>query len=338
MSGAGGNFTVSAVVPTYNRLAHVPRALRSILSQSVPVDEIIVVDDGSTDGTAAVLRTEFGSAVNVIEQANTGVSGARARGVEAAKGEWIAFLDSDDEWTPDRNRLLLEAARAANPAVPWVFGDTLRVDDSGKAQSLYREYGLSITGLTVYTDPMPVQFPFQFSLLQSSLIRREAIIEVGGFRQGLRHSEDLLVGWQIAATNSMAAIPQAVTRLNRTSDLAASSLDLYGRVTPDYHRARVIGYEALLRGGRPGPWARLHSDSVRRWCLRLSENGAHGLRRAALAQFRHGVSFPAVLFMAAALAGRPGLNAWRWASGRRGAVSGARPVPSSAVPVGSAPL
>jgi GT2 family glycosyltransferase len=91
--------TVSVVIPTYNRCDLVVRALASVAGQSRPVDQVIVVDDGSTDGTAEKIEAEF-QGIEVHTQENRGVSSARNRGIRAARGEWIAFLDSDDEWHP----------------------------------------------------------------------------------------------------------------------------------------------------------------------------------------------------------------------------------------------
>jgi glycosyltransferase involved in cell wall biosynthesis len=77
------------------------RALRSVFAQSRVPDEVIVVDDGSTDGTADMVRRDFGS-VRLLTQEHGGVSAARNRGIREANGEWIAFLDSDDEWAPNK--------------------------------------------------------------------------------------------------------------------------------------------------------------------------------------------------------------------------------------------
>jgi hypothetical protein len=169
----------------------------------------------------------------------------------------------------------------------------------------------------VFDDPMPTQYPFQFSLMPSSMVRRSVLLEVGAFSERLRASEDLLVGWQVAARYRMAAVRDLVTRVHRTSDLAASSADLAGKMSPDYHRARVIGYSLLARSGRRGRWGMRHSDSVRRLCIKLSEQGEGGLRTLALQQFRHTVSPRAVLFLGAILFGHPGIRIWRWLTERR---------------------
>lgn len=93
--------SVSVVVPTYNRASLLRRALRSILEQTRFPDEIVVVDDGSTDNTASVVEDEF-SEVRLLSQENRGVSAARNLGIMTTSGDWVAFLDSDDEWVPEK--------------------------------------------------------------------------------------------------------------------------------------------------------------------------------------------------------------------------------------------
>ena len=100
--------TVSVVIPAYNRKPLLRRALLSVSAQTRPADEVWVVDDGSTDGTEAMVAAEF-PAVEYVYQENRGVSAARNRGIEAASGEWIALLDSDDEWTPEKLERQLSA-------------------------------------------------------------------------------------------------------------------------------------------------------------------------------------------------------------------------------------
>lgn len=113
--------TVSAVIPTHNRAAYLPRAIQSVLSQTRPVDEIVIADDGSTDDTESLIarmRSQYPKIRYIRLPQNGGAQRARNAGIRAASGEWIAFLDSDDVWLPDRIRLCLEKARQMNvPAV-----------------------------------------------------------------------------------------------------------------------------------------------------------------------------------------------------------------------------
>ena len=89
---------ISVVIPTFNRIRLVARAIDSVLKQSLNPYEIIVVDDGSDDGTSEMIQNKYKS-IKLIQQQNNGVSAARNKGIEHAKGDWIGLLDSDDEWT-----------------------------------------------------------------------------------------------------------------------------------------------------------------------------------------------------------------------------------------------
>jgi len=91
---------ITVIIPTYNRATFVVRALDSVLHQTVKVDEIIIVDDGSTDSTKEVLKDN--THIKYIFQKNKGVSSARNKGIQEAKNEWIAFLDSDDVWHKEK--------------------------------------------------------------------------------------------------------------------------------------------------------------------------------------------------------------------------------------------
>ena len=89
---------ISVVIPTFNRISLVARAIDSVLKQSLNPYEIIVVDDGSEDGTSEMIQNKYNS-IKLIRQQNNGVSAARNKGIKHAKGDWIGLLDSDDEWT-----------------------------------------------------------------------------------------------------------------------------------------------------------------------------------------------------------------------------------------------
>jgi glycosyltransferase involved in cell wall biosynthesis len=103
--------SVSAIIPTYNRRPLLERALESIFRQSRRPDEVLVIDDGSTDDTPDRIPKRFPD-VRFIRQEQRGVSAARNRGLCAARGKWLAFLDSDDEWLPEKLGRQLEALRA----------------------------------------------------------------------------------------------------------------------------------------------------------------------------------------------------------------------------------
>lgn len=92
--------SISVIIPTYNRATRLLRALRSVLAQTCAPDEILVIDDGSTDETARLILDVPG--VRYLPQSRRGVSAARNHGIRAARGKWLAFLDSDDQWLPEK--------------------------------------------------------------------------------------------------------------------------------------------------------------------------------------------------------------------------------------------
>ncbi len=307
--------TVSAIVPTYNRRSYIARAVDSILAQTVPVDEILVVDDGSTDGTAEFLSEKYGARIRIIRQANSGVSGARKQGILHATGEWIAFLDSDDEWIPDRNARLLEASARVADDVAWIFGDMRVVTDLGSEVTLFGEHGLSITaGPQVFEDSLSVQFPFQFGLLQASFIRRNVLLELDCFRTNLKSDDDLLAGFQVACRYKFAAIPFVVGNYFRTSDLASSSVVVNGVYGPDHFRSRMLSFAEVIRSGRKRPWDQRYAAEVRGLCRVLARAG-NMPRNLAFEQFRYGgLSMKGLAFACFGLFGGRGIQVWNAAT------------------------
>ncbi|DAB31266.1 MAG TPA: glycosyl transferase [Sulfurospirillum sp. UBA11407] len=116
---------ISVVIPTYNRFDFVQRAIKSVLEQSEKVDEIIVVDDGSTDKTKNLQNQEN---ITYVYQPNSGVSSARNHGIKKAKYEWIAFLDSDDTWDKDKIKHQ-KSLHVKNPTLLASFCDEMWIRD-----------------------------------------------------------------------------------------------------------------------------------------------------------------------------------------------------------------
>lgn len=111
---------VSVIIPCYNHAAYLPESLGSVLSQTVPLHEVIVIDDGSSDGSAEIAGA-FAPSVTVVSQPNSGIAAARNAGLQLARGDYIAFLDADDVWPADSLAARL-AAFALDPATEVVFG------------------------------------------------------------------------------------------------------------------------------------------------------------------------------------------------------------------------
>jgi glycosyltransferase involved in cell wall biosynthesis len=298
-----------------------------VLAQTLPVDEILIIDDGSTDGTADAIEEWYGPQVRVIRQENTGVSGARHRGIREAHGTWIAFLDSDDEWPPERNKELTAAAARVPDDVAWVFGDLRVVTNEEPDRCLFETHGLSIQETPhVFPDSIVIQFPFQFCMLQGSFIRRSVLVELDCFREPLRSDDDLLAGFQVACRYRMAAIPSVVGTYYRTSDLAASSVVVNGVYGPDHFRSRMLSFALVIGTGRRRPWDMLYASEVRGLCKVLAARDCPVSARLALQQFRYGgVSAKAIAFFCAAMGGRRGIQAWNAVAGLRRRHLGSQP-------------
>jgi glycosyltransferase involved in cell wall biosynthesis len=173
--------TVTAVVTAYNAEDYVAETLRSLLAQTRPPDEIVVIDDGSTDGTPDVLAT-FGDAIRVVRQPNAGHTGALNRGWQEARGEYVAQCDADDIWEPDKLARQL-AALAAHPQIDvafcavQVFGamdGILELPDAAPGIGLVdaHEFARSL-------------FRNNFILPSSTLVRRALYDRIGAFDASL---------------------------------------------------------------------------------------------------------------------------------------------------------
>lgn len=177
---------ISVVIATFNRRELVAEAIRSVLAQTLPVDQVIVIDDGSTDGTEAALAQEFGQRIQYLWQENAGVSAARNRGIAIATGRYLTFLDSDDRWHPDKSRLQV-AWLEEHTDYGMVLCDVLRIDELGQQiDILHRRNAIPRDGnvlAAVLLDPALVP--------ASIMLRRKVVDSVGGFDTSLATGEDL---------------------------------------------------------------------------------------------------------------------------------------------------
>lgn len=168
------NPLVSVVIPVYNREAFIEEALNNVVSQNYPANEIIVVDDGSTDATESIVR-QFPSDIRYFRQDNAGPGSARNRGIKDSTGELIAFLDSDDLW-PENNLQMLVNELMQDSELDVVHGYAQLMEYSPE-KNTYRFRG----------SPKDV---FDF-YLGAGLYRKRVFTEVGLFDHELRYSEDL---------------------------------------------------------------------------------------------------------------------------------------------------
>jgi glycosyltransferase involved in cell wall biosynthesis len=177
---------VSAIIPTYNRRELLQRAIDSVLAQTHPIGEIIVIDDGSTDGTGDMLRERYGNRIHYHWQENAGVSAARNAGMRIASGRYFALLDSDDRWMPEKTQRQV-AWLDAHPEFGMVVCDVVRVDGDGNPyDTFHRREVLHEDGWALHW------LLFNPSLVPASAIfRREVFETCGGFDTALRTAEDI---------------------------------------------------------------------------------------------------------------------------------------------------
>lgn len=177
---------VSVIIPSFNRAREVCIAIRSALAQSYTRREVIVVDDGSTDDTPAVLAREFNGQIRYVEQANAGVSSARNHGARQAKGDVLAFLDSDDTWHPHKLARQL-ALLDKRPACAMVVCDVEYVDQEFQPLSTWRrraQYG-SVGPVLSKVIRNPALAP------STAIVTRAAFEAVSGFDVSLPTAEDI---------------------------------------------------------------------------------------------------------------------------------------------------
>jgi glycosyltransferase involved in cell wall biosynthesis len=190
----------SVVIPAYNTAATLARAIDSVRAQTWPAHEIIVVDDGSSDATAEV-AAGFGNAVRIIRQPNRGVAVARNAGAAAASGDWLAFLDADDWYAPDRLRLHAEWITEA-PTLDCLTGEYEYRDDAGRligtsmsqhaSGRMMLEKAAGARRVVMETpDEIRAFVADHFGDTHTLSVPRARFIELGGYPAGFRVCEDV---------------------------------------------------------------------------------------------------------------------------------------------------
>jgi len=192
--------SVSVVIPTWNRAHTIERAIDSALRQSLPVLEVLVCDDGSTDDTDSVVASiaKQDARVRWIEGKRGGRPAIpRNRGLRESRGDWLAFLDSDDEWLPDKLKLQLEAARALGSLA--VCSNAIRVDVDRNE-----------LGVLLDWDHARLKFGDLLAVnrvvCSSSVFHRSLLSKVGGFREEpeFKHLDDYVFWLRVAALTDFA--------------------------------------------------------------------------------------------------------------------------------------
>jgi glycosyltransferase involved in cell wall biosynthesis len=211
--------TVTALIPTYNRAHYVVQAVDSVLGQSRPVDEIIVVDDGSTDNTAEVLG-RYGSRIRYIWRENGEAAAARNLGIREAKGDYIALLDSDDLWKPDKMKLQMKLL-AEHPGIDFLFSDYSNFSDEAdneapeiKNQEIHDYLAANAPNLTEIFDCLLVENVIPTSTV---VFRKSCLERTGYFDEGLPPVEDFDLWLRAARVCRFGFVNAVVTKRRRHS-------------------------------------------------------------------------------------------------------------------------
>lgn len=221
--------TVSVIIPTYNRAHLIGRAIQSVLSQTFQDFEIIVVDDGSEDNTKEVVRGFADGHVRYFRHnENRGGSAARNTGIRASRGEYIAFLDSDDEWNPRKLERQLRVLRAASSTVVLVFAGLRNVNSQGR--ELFR--CCPSPGVVVDRSQL---FTACFVSNSAILTRKTALVEVGGFDDRLSCWQDRDLWLRLFGRYQLVGIPDDLVVVHQYGDRISSN-----------PRARSEGYALVL--------------------------------------------------------------------------------------------
>jgi len=190
---------VSAVIPLYNKVSTIERTLNSVLNQSCVPDEIVVIDDGSTDGSNVVVAGLNIPGLRLIRQENAGVSAARNRGAIEARCEWLAYLDGDDEWMPDFLKTIADM-QSRYPESD-IYGTAYYAGDY-----LGDKHPISLNGIAFTADIGVMENYFQVASMSAPplwssavCLRKKALLDIGGFPENVRSGEDLLTWARLAA-------------------------------------------------------------------------------------------------------------------------------------------
>ncbi|MDM8268300.1 glycosyltransferase family A protein [Barnesiella viscericola] len=200
---------ISVVIPLYNKEKQIAHTIQSVFNQTFQDFEVVIVDDGSTDESAAEVEKFCDSRIRLIHQKNAGVAAARNRGIEEAKGDLIAFLDADDEWKPEYLATQYHLSQKYPDCNVFACNYEFRNIEGKVTPTIIRK--LPFTGedgiLSNYFEVASCSHPPLWT--SSIVVKKQAIQAIGGFPVGIRSGEDLLT-WARLAVNGQIAYSKKV--------------------------------------------------------------------------------------------------------------------------------
>lgn len=217
-------FSYSVVIPCFNRANSIRETIDSALAQTIPPLEILVVDDGSVDNSAQIAAS-YGDPVRVIKQENGGASNARNKGIAEAKGEWIAFLDSDDRWSENKIERQFAAAETF-PTASLIFCDTKVVSEMTGEVLLPSRFGLGgLRGheikkceqFSLYGRDLFLQMLQQSRCITSAVLVRRDLPELA-FPEEIWGSEDWALWLELILKYQFASVDEILVEMTSAED------------------------------------------------------------------------------------------------------------------------
>ncbi len=253
---------VTVVVPTRDRRDLLLRAVGTALAQQAVEVQVVVVDDGSSDGSAGAVREQYGDAVTVVRNpGDGGPSAARNVGIAQATGDWIAFLDDDDVWAP--GKLAAQLAAAELHGTDWVYCGMVSVD-----LSLRIVHGVRPEPPETLTRGLPIRNRMPGGP-SNVVVRRDALVKTGAFDEAMRHHEDWDLWLRLAQTGRPALVVEPLLGYGLHTGNTSSG----GQAMLGADLERIERRYAHLRGGRP-----VDRAFIQRWVasgyLRSGRRGA----------------------------------------------------------------
>ncbi len=225
------NPTVSVVIPTYNRAQPTIRAIQSVLVQTYKPYEVFVIDDGSTDSSDKTVqqfvqqRKASGDNVSWIQQANQGPSAARNEGIRRARGELIAFLDSDDTWHSEKLEWQVKALDELRGDCGACCSDTRYTNDDGMDLSTFSMFERQYQK-TIAIERNAVQLlakSFCGFFISALLTRTETVRKIGGFNTEVRYAEDRDLYFRLALATGLCCVSKPLVISDRSKTPAGSN-------------------------------------------------------------------------------------------------------------------
>ena len=223
--------SISVIIPVFNRVKLIARCINSVINQTYPVNEIIVVDDGSNDATYDLIRKNFPQVISIYQE-NKGVSNARNVGIQSAKSKWIAFLDSDDEWLLNKIEKQISLIKK-NPLYKVCHSDEIWIRNDVRVNPMkkHRKYGGDIYKKCL---PLCVISP------SSIIIHKDIFNDVGLFDKNLPVCEDYDLWLRICSKYEVLLLDQKLVKKYGGHD------DQLSKKYWGMDRYRVIALEKMI--------------------------------------------------------------------------------------------